>query len=88
MLGASYACRWWRIMYEKAISVPWREWIPGVLSRGQVETLITTGFIQYADRATLDYSSLDLTLSNEAYELTQGSVKPSGHRYLSIGVGF
>jgi dCTP deaminase len=63
---------------------PWHEWIPGVLSKTQMSLLINEGFIEGAREAAVDYSSLDLMLANEAYELVGGCVKPFGGRYLSF----
>ena len=63
-------------------SRPWNSWIPGVLSKHQVCELINRGYIQGSNPKLLDNSSLDLSLSDEGYVMVQGSVKPSGTRYL------
>ena len=63
-------------------SKPWNTWIPGVLSRQQVSTLIDHKYIIDSCSSLLDNSSLDLRLANQAYEMVQGSVKPSGKDYL------
>lgn len=63
---------------------PWQDWIPGVLSKRLVQELITEGFIENASTDSADYSSLDLFLTDEAYELVGGTVKPFGPRYLSF----
>ena len=63
-------------------SDPWKSWIPGVLSKFQMRQLINDGYIEGSDPKLLDNSSLDLCLSNEGYVMVQGSVKPSGTRYL------
>jgi len=57
--------------------------VPGVLSNAQLSTLCEAGWIQgVADKKKqIDYSSFDLTLSNEGYEMTKGSVKPFGKSY-------
>jgi dCTP deaminase len=60
------------------MSLPWDEWIPGVLNKRQMKTLLEDGYITSSGpEPTLDHSSMDLTLSNEAYRMTKGSVKPS-----------
>lgn len=61
---------------------PWDEWIPGVLSRSQAKSLFDCGLITgegFSDKA-LDNSSVDLSLSDEAFTMTLGSVKPSGNK--------
>lgn len=67
---------------EAPSPVPWNYWIPGVLSKTQVRNLIESGIIEKGDQGRLDNSSLDLTLSDEGYEMVRGSVKPSGAGYL------
>jgi hypothetical protein len=69
-----------KIMVEK----PWEDWIPGVLSEGQLQELCKEGHISnVSNPLKLDPSSIDLHLSDEAYRLTNGSVKPFGQgRYL------
>lgn len=61
---------------------PWKYWIPGVLSKNQMGQLIENGYIEGSDLKFLDNSSLDLCLSSNGYAMVQGSVKPSGNRYL------
>lgn len=82
---------------EFAESDPWKDWVPGVLSKAQVTSLCVRGVIniegvgqreaeikQHLDDH-LDDSSLDLTLSDQAYRMTKGAVKPWGKtRYLSV----
>lgn len=59
------------------VSEPWKEWIPGVLSRNQIRQLCEAEvLIGNIKQESLDASALDLTLSDEAYQLTGGSVKP------------
>lgn len=61
---------------------PWEEWVPGVLNRRQMDQLLDEGFITYAgSRPDVGHSSMDLTLSDEAYEMLKGSVKPSQRSY-------
>ncbi len=65
---------------------PWKDWIPGVLSREQLRDLCEQGHVANVERygdadGPLDYSSLDLTLGDQGYSMTQGSVKPFGARY-------
>ena len=61
---------------------PWDRWIPGVLSRGQVSQLIRGNYLENFDSKACDHSSIDLHVTGEAYQLTKGSVKPSGSNYL------
>lgn len=61
---------------------PWDEWVPGVLNRRQMAQLLDEGFITCAGpRPEIGHSSMDLTLANEAYEMLEGSVKPSERSY-------
>jgi len=62
---------------------PWDDWLPGVLSKKQVRELIEGGFVRGAssDPKALDYSSLDLHLSDEGYALN-ACVKPFGHNFI------
>ena len=57
---------------------PWRNWIPGVLSKAQMLELVSKDYIRSVDDPanSIDESSIDLTLSDEVYRLTEGSVKP------------
>jgi len=53
-----------------------------VFSNAQLKKLCDEGWIQgVADAKLVDYSSFDLTLSNEGYLMTKGSVKPFGKSY-------
>ncbi len=67
------------------MSEPWKNWIPGVLSKGQLKELWRQGYIQNIEQWKDDdsYSAFDLTLTNEGYRMTKGSVKPFGDRYES-----
>jgi len=58
---------------------PWNDWIPGVLNKIQVKELSDVGLItvEASIDDLLDESSMDLSLSNEAFRMVQGSVKPS-----------
>lgn len=61
---------------------PWDEWVPGVLNERQMNELLDQGFITYpGKKPEVGHSSMDLTLSNEAYQLLKGSVKPSQRSY-------
>src|ERR1035441_5534965 len=60
---------------------PWKEWIPGALNDQQLGELIGLGFIENAGGDSPDYSSFDLRLDDEGYEMVQGSVKPQGGGY-------
>ncbi|MFZ0957782.1 MAG: 2'-deoxycytidine 5'-triphosphate deaminase [Candidatus Sulfotelmatobacter sp.] len=59
---------------------PWDDWIPGVLNKAQVETLCAQGYITGVDESwkAIDLSSIDLSLSDSAFEMKEGSVKPTG----------
>lgn len=57
-------------------------YIPGVLSNSQLKELFDEGWIQGStDEKLIDYSSFDLTLSDEGYLMSKGSVKPFGKSY-------
>ncbi len=65
---------------------PWGSWIPGVLNKDQVRILCEKGLIIGKEpdelEEALDESSIDLSLSDEAFRMTEGSVKPSrSHAY-------
>lgn len=59
------------------ITEPWKDWIPGVLNSDQMQILVGAAHIR-APKVELDASSLDLHLSNDGYQMTRGSVKPTG----------
>src|SRR6266850_4629189 len=63
------------------MTVPWKEWIPGALTKIQVRALIQDGCIENAEASEIDYSSFDLTLDDEGWEMIRGSVKPFGGGY-------
>jgi dCTP deaminase len=65
----------WRIK----LKYPWQEWIPGVLNKSQTRQLCEEGLITVdgALDSILDHSSIDLSLSDQAFRMTKGSVKPS-----------
>jgi len=52
---------------------PWKDWIPGVLTRRQVNELCKSGYLESFSEDALDYSAVDLHLSEEGYELLCGS---------------
>jgi dCTP deaminase len=57
---------------------PWDEWVPGALNKPQMSKLLQGGFITCgSSEPALDHSSMDLTLTDEVYEMLKGSVKPS-----------
>lgn len=58
---------------------PWRQWIPGVLSKDQMDILCKEGYIKgVTDRQNaIDHSSIDLCLTDECWRMLRGSVKPS-----------
>ena len=66
------------------MSEPWKDWIPGVLSKSQVKELCTSDFIRGVEDPKIDHSSIDLHLKDEAYHMVGGSVKPFGPRYEQI----
>jgi dCTP deaminase len=61
---------------------PWEHWIPGVLHKSQIQQLNKCGFIQSNRTGGIDIGlcSIDLSLSNEVFRMTAGSMKPS-HKY-------
>ncbi|MBW2621636.1 MAG: 2'-deoxycytidine 5'-triphosphate deaminase, partial [Deltaproteobacteria bacterium] len=61
-------------------------WLPGVLSKKQLEFLYDNHFIRGIDnfKKTTDYSSIDLHLSDEGWEMNRGSIKPFGGDYMSF----
>lgn len=69
------------------MSEPWKDWIPGVLSKNQIKQLCQEGYIGNVDhleddeKGPVDYSAIDLTLTGEGYRMVKGSVKPFGDRY-------
>jgi len=69
------------------MSEPWRRWIPGVLNREQTRALFNKELISGSPNleTLLDESSFDLTLSDEAYQMLHGSVKPlRGEEYSKV----
>src|SRR5213080_2719121 len=66
------------------LSSAYDQWIPGVLSKVQIKALISDDFITNtsSDPGAFDYSSMDLHVTEEGYRLPNGSIKPSGTRYL------
>jgi dCTP deaminase len=62
---------------------PWRDWVPGVLSKVQMSSLCENGFlVNLKDpEIAIGASSVDLHLSSQAYETVRGSVKPFGDQY-------
>jgi dCTP deaminase len=53
--------------------------IPGVLSARQLKILADEGWIERVTK--FDFSSIDLTIGDEAYLMSKGSVKPFGQGY-------
>ncbi len=69
---------------------PWDDWIPGALNKAQVEVLCKSGHVTGVDPSgkAIDLSSIDLSLSDTAFEMIEGSVKPSGtsdYEHLLLG---
>src|SRR5258707_1094984 len=71
---------------EDAVAVvvdgPWKEWIPGVLNDVQLTSLCEKGLITGTSleslKGAIGLSSIDLSLTDEGYELIEGAVKPVG----------
>lgn len=60
------------------------DWIPGVLSRAQVQHLSDEGHLLDIVPTAIDESAVDLHLTETGYHLPNGSVKPaSGKNYLT-----
>jgi len=72
------------------MSEPWKDWIPGVLSKDQVKQLCRENYLENVanwddnKKSPIDHSSVDLTLANEGYEIAAGSIKPGGFEYRSV----
>lgn len=62
----------------------WDTWVPGVLSRDQLIALAERDHLTGIDdpESIDDHSSFDLHLTLPAFQLTRGSVKPFGYRFL------
>ena len=60
---------------------PWRDWIPGVLNREQVSALHNAGRLSGhgVEKTSPDLSSFDLHLTEDAWELADGSFKPDSY---------
>jgi len=63
--------------------MPWDKWLPGVLANSQVQVLAEKGYIKNLKDhiQDIDYSSFDLHLTENVYEMKQGSIKPCGPNY-------
>lgn len=81
---------------EDYMSEPWKEWIPGVLSKKQVIELCRENYIKNVkdwdsdDKHInpIDHSAIDLTLANEGYKMVAGSIKPTeGDSYRRTVIG-
>lgn len=70
------------------MSHPWKrdQWLPGVLSKNQIQSLIKDNYIQldYDFKKAAGYSAFDLHLSKVGYEMINGSIKPCGDNYRKI----
>jgi dCTP deaminase len=62
---------------------PWKSerWLPGVLSKSQTKLLIDEGYLEGVDENSVGFSSFDLHLSDDGYQLIKGSIKPVGKDY-------
>lgn len=60
-----------------------KQWLPGVLSKEQMKALYRIRNIKGGPigEKAWDYSSVDLTLSDQAWEMIGGSIKPAGGSY-------
>jgi len=58
------------------------DWLPGVLSAGQVGHLSSEGYLENVNADAIGHSAVDLHLADEGYCLPEGSIKPFGERYL------
>ncbi len=65
-------------------SVPWVDWLPGVLGQDQMVALAQAGHILPFESDDMDYSSFDLHLSSDVYEITGGAIKPNGQTYMNV----
>jgi dCTP deaminase len=65
------------------VSSVWNEWVPGVLSNEQVQELIQNKYLLYMepDSPDIDLSAINLRLGDEAWQMTNGAVKPFGADY-------
>jgi dCTP deaminase len=66
---------------------PLNKWVPGALSKVQLQQLCAPGWVQGVDCDSddpIDYSALDLKLSGEGYEMIEGCIKPFGQSYDQI----
>ena len=71
------------------MSEPWKNWLLGVLSKEQVRKLCEEGYLRGIERWNkgsnknpIGHSAIDLTLTDKAYVMEEGPVKPFGDRYL------
>lgn len=62
---------------------PWDNWIPGVLTKRQMQLLVDEGILTVPNE-TIGAASLDLTITAEAYKMKCGSVKPGGDNRYSV----
>ena len=60
---------------------PWTDWIPGVLNKEQLRQLCQEGFVTGVNKPdeAIDLSSINLSLSEDGFEMREGSIKPSSH---------
>lgn len=64
------------------MSFPWDDWIPGALNKPQMLQLLQGNFVTFdGSKPKVDHSSIDLSLSDDAYEMIEGSVKPADPPY-------
>ena len=72
------------------MSEPWDDWIPGVLNRDQMQELCAADLFSLNvpfDPTFIDESSIDLHLTDDAYLMRHGSVKPSPQEPYRVFLG-
>lgn len=70
------------MIYNMLMSDCFSNWLPGVLSKEQAQTLWREGYIDGTlSEGNFDNSSIDLTLDSEGYRMPFGSIKPFGEGY-------
>jgi|SRR5580700_2978158 dCTP deaminase len=56
---------------------PWDKWLPGVLSDQQAQSLLQQQLITLGSSDKISAASVDLSVSDKAFKMPQGSIKPS-----------
>jgi dCTP deaminase len=64
---------------------PCKDWLPGALNKEQIGHLACEGVITFDPNDKIGIASVDLSISEEAFEMKGGSIKPSrGRRYSEV----